>query len=314
LLHPTIVIAEGDQVNRKYSFLSNAPAPETEPMKILLTGATGYLGSALHPALVAAGHDLTVLVRSDSKADSVRTEHVTPIVRDRDLVRRLAAEAEAVIATATPGDETSAAADTDFVDAVLAGLPAGGTFLRTGGVWVHGSGADLTEQTPLDPPALVAWRAAIDARVLAEPGIRSLLIEPGIVYGHRGGIPNLVIGAAPGLIGPGTQHWTTIHVDDLADLYVAALDRGLEGARYLGVSGDNPTARALGEAASERLGRGPVSPEKAADTVARLGAFGEALLLDQQASGEKARRDLSWKPSRPSLLDEIRTGGYDPVS
>ena len=290
-------------------------------MKIFLTGATGYLGTALRPALLAAGHELTALVRNPAKADTVRAERVTPVVgdmRDRAVVRRLAADADAVIATATPGDETSAEADTDFVGAVLDGLTPGGTFLRTGGVWVHGAGAGITEQTPLDPPALVAWRVALDARVLALDGIRPLLIEPGIVYGHHGGIPNLVTGAertgALRLIGPGTQHWTTVHVDDLAALYVAALEHGSPGARYLGVSGDNPTTRELGEAAAHRLGLGGrVEPEDGADTIARLGGFGAALLLDQQASGATARRDLSWKPSRPSLVEEIAAGGYDPA-
>jgi nucleoside-diphosphate-sugar epimerase len=290
-------------------------------MKIFLTGATGYIGTALRPALLAAGHEVTALVRNPAKADSVRAERVTPVVgdmRDRDTVRRLAADADAVIATATPGDETSAAADSDFVDAVLDGLPTGATFLRTGGVWVHGAGDDITEETPLDPPALVAWRVPLDARVLARAGIRPLLIEPGIVYGHHGGIPNLVTGAERAdslrLIGPGTQHWSTIHVDDLAALYVAALEHGSPGARYVAVSGDNPTTRELGEAASRRFGLGGrVEPEDAADTVARLGAFGAALLIGQQASGATARRDLSWKPSRPTLAEEIATGGYDPA-
>ncbi|GAA2643142.1 NAD-dependent epimerase/dehydratase family protein [Paractinoplanes durhamensis] len=280
-------------------------------MKIFLTGATGYIGSALHPALVSAGHQVTALVRNPEKADSVRGEAVTPVVadmRDRDEIRRLAAAADAVIATASPGDETSAAADHEFVDAVLEGLVPGGTFLRTGGVWVYGSGDDITEESPLDPPALVAWRTELDARALAAPGIRSLRVEPGIVYGHRGGIPNLVVSDPRHLIGPGTQRWTTIHVDDLAALYVAVLERGVAGQHYLGVSGDNPTVRELASAA---LGAEP-SPEDPAKTVARLGGFGAALLLDQQASGEKARRELSWKPSRPSLLEEITTGGYAP--
>ncbi|GIF24037.1 nucleoside-diphosphate-sugar epimerase [Actinoplanes tereljensis] len=130
-----------------------------------------------------------------------------------------------------------------------------------------------------------------------------MLIEPGIVYGHGRGILGLVTGAervdgALRLVGPGTQHWTTVHVDDLAELYVAAL--GATGV-FLGVSGDNPTVRELGEAVGL-----PVLPEEPAALVERLGAFGEALLLDQQATGDKARRELGWKPSRPSAVEEIK--------
>ncbi|MCO8271056.1 NAD-dependent epimerase/dehydratase family protein [Actinoplanes sp. TRM 88003] len=282
-------------------------------MKIFLTGATGYIGSHVLPALTAAGHSVTALVRKPS----VRGEGVTTVVgdmRDRDTVRRLAAEADAVIALATPGDATSAAADTDFVDAVLAGLRPGATLVRTGGIWVYGAGADITEAKRLDAPPIVAWREAVDNRGLTAPGIRSLLIEPGIVYGHGSGIPAMFLGdrAEVRLFGSGDQHWTTVHVDDLAELYVAALTLGESGQRYIAVSGDNPTVREMGEAASRRLGlNGRVVPEDAAATVARLGEFGAALLLDQQASGEKARRELSWKPTRPALLEELASGSYD---
>ena len=294
-------------------------------MNVFLTGATGYIGSAVLSALVSAGHSVTALVRDEKKAEAVRRDGVTPVVadmRDRDVVRRLAGEADAVITTASPGDATSSAVETDFAEAVLEGLRAGGTFVRTGGLWVHGSGDDITEDTPIDAPGLVAWRQKLDEHVLAAPGIRSLLVEPGVVYGRRGGIPNLVMSAeqtgddpaALVLVGPGTQHWTTVHVDDLAELYVAVLEHGEPGSRFVGVSGQNPTTRELGEAASHRRGlEGRVVPEDAATTIERLGAFGEALLLDQQATGEKARRLLGWKPSRPSLLEEIASGGYDPA-
>ncbi len=293
-------------------------------MNVFLTGATGYVGSRVLVALIEAGHSVTALVRDEQKASRVRGGGATPAVgdmRDRGTVQQLAAAAEAVIATATPGDATSADADNDFVDAVLAGLRPGATLIRTGGVWVHGPGADLTEETPLDAPALVAWREALDSRALATPGIRSLLIEPGIVYGYGTGIPALVVGgdqigdpAALQLVGPGTQHWTTVHVDDLAALYVAALTSGETAQRYLAVSGDNPTVRELAEAASRRLGLdGRVVAEDPSSTVARLGGFGAALLMDQQATGEKARLAFGWKPTRPSLLASFRAGEYDPA-
>ncbi len=289
-------------------------------MKILLTGATGYIGSGVLTALVDAGHHVTALVRDPARIAALTRVHPhRGDMRDRAAVRDLAADADAVIATASPGDDTSAAADTDFADAVLAGLRPGATFIRTGGIWVYGSGADLTEDSPVAPPDLVAWRAPLDARILAAAGIRSMLIEPGIVYGHGRGIPALAAGAdvvdgGLRLIGPGTQHWATVHVDDLAELYVAALEHGRPGTRYLAVDGDNPTTRRLGEAASRRRGLdGRVTPEDPVDTVARLGAFGAALLLDQQATGAKARADLSWKPTRPTLLDDLTAGGYDPA-
>ncbi|WP_203737318.1 NAD-dependent epimerase/dehydratase family protein, partial [Actinoplanes italicus] len=211
-------------------------------MDILLTGATGYIGSAVRAALAAAGHTVTALVRSDEAADRVAAAGVQPVIGDMvdaELVRGLAGKSDGVIHTASPGDATSAEAEAAFADAVLAGIN-DGVFVRTGGVWVHGSGVALTEETPRNAPPIVAWREEIDRRVLAASGVRAVLIEPGVVYGHGGGIPRLVAGArqaggALTLIGDGTQHWATVHVDDLAELYVAAFERAGHGEVFLGV-------------------------------------------------------------------------------
>ncbi len=103
------------------------------------------------------------------------------------------------------------------------------------------------------------------------------------------------------LFGTGEQRWTTVHVDDLADLYVRVLEQAPGGRTYIGVSGHNPTVRELGEA----LG-GDVAPEDPAATVERLGGFGEALLLDQQASGSGPRASSAGSRPGPSLVDELR--------
>lgn len=286
-----------------------------------MTGGTGYIGSAVLAALVEGGHDVVALVRSESSADAVRAAGAAPVLgdmRDRDLVAQLAGDADGAIHAAITNDETTADADRDLTEAVIAGLgERNAPFVRTGGIWVHGSG-DFDEQTPLDAPALVAWRVAIDASALAAPGIRSILIEPGVVYGHGKGIPNVITRAEPvgdppalPIVGDGTQHWGTVHVDDLARLYVAALERAEAGSVFLGVNGHNPTVREIGEAASRVRGLGGrVVAEGAEATVAKLGAFGEALLLDQRTTGAAARQALGWSPSSPTLIEEIEAGRY----
>lgn len=290
-------------------------------MKIFLTGGTGYIGSAVRTALLGAGHEVVALVRSNEAAEAIESAGCTPVVgdmRDRDLVVGLAQDADGAIHTAITGDESSADADRELTEAVIAGLgQRNAPFIRTGGVWVHGAGS-FDEQTPRDAPSLVAWREAIDLPALAAPGVRSVLIEPGVVYGHGKGIPTLIthaeaVGdpAAIPLLGDGSQHWGTVHVDDLAELYVAALAHADAGSVFLGVNGDSPTVREIGEAASHMRGlEGRVIAEGSEATLARLGAFGEALLLDQLTTGAAARRDLGWSPSRPTLVEEIAAGGY----
>jgi nucleoside-diphosphate-sugar epimerase len=205
------------------------------------------------------------------------------------------------------------------LDAVLPALAGTGRpYVHTSGIWVHGSGT-VDEDTPFAPPALTAWRLPLDARVraAAADGVRSVVIAPGIVHGRGLGLPHLVKDGprtddgALVLPGSGEQHWTTVHADDLARLYVAALTQAPAGSYYLGVSGQNPTVREIGEAALRGAGQEPRTvPSSDADTEARLGPMAGAFALDQQAGGAKARTELGWKPTGPSLLEDLSSGSY----
>jgi nucleoside-diphosphate-sugar epimerase len=283
-------------------------------MSILLAGATGLIGSAVLDALVAADYDVTALVRSDEKAEAVSARGARPVVgdiTDLALVESLAVDASGVVHTASPGDETNAKVDGDFVDAVIRSLDGTDTpFVHTGGIWIFGSGADLSESSPLQPLPITGWRGDIEKRLRASD-VRSTIVAPGIVYGHGAGLATLLIGAGEiQLVGDGTQHWATVHVTDLADLYVRALEAAAADEYYLGASGQNPSVLELGEAAAR--GRSwPVVEETADSARDRFGApLADALLLDQQASGAHAREALGWQPSGPSLADELESGSY----
>lgn len=107
------------------------------------------------------------------------------------------------------------------------------------------------------------------------------------------------------LVGGGAQRWATVHVDDLADLYLLVVERGEAFGRLIGASGDNPTLREIVTGGGHQVG-----PEQVETSHGRLGAaFADALLLDQQATGAKAR-SLGWRPTRPSLIDDLRAGSY----
>lgn len=279
-------------------------------MKILLTGGTGFIGSAVLRRLVEDGHEVTAVVRSADSADSVRAAGATPLegdLHDSAWVAEQLRGHDGAVHTASPGDATSPALDDAVVDAAVSAYA--GTerpFVHTGGIWTYGSGADITEDTPPAPPALTAWRREREQRLL-DSTVRATVIEPGIVHAPGQGIPAVLASGertsegALNLIGTGHQHWTTVHVDDLADLYVLVLVSGEGHGHLIGVSGENPTVDELGLAITDT-----VAGTTTEQVHERLGeAFGDALLLDQQATGAKAR-SLGWAPTRPTLVEELR--------
>lgn len=282
-------------------------------MNIVLTGSTGYIGSAVLKALLAHGHDVTALVRSEESAKKVVADRVTPVVGDLTdtpwLTDQLKASEGAIHLATSDDAETLDDAVVTAVTAAYAGTEK--PYVHTGGIWAFGDGEAIVETDSVDPPELVAWRIPIEKRVLA-PGIRGSVVAPGIVYGYGTGLPAHLITNGPKtrsslhLVGDGSQHWVTVHVDDLAELYVSVLEKAPGGDIYIGSSGENPTVRELGEAAH---GIGKVVDEDSAQSRERLGdRFADALLLDQQAAGTTAKNLFSWTPKQPTLVELLRDG------
>ncbi|WP_454117576.1 hypothetical protein [Microbacterium lacticum] len=163
------------------------------------------------------------------------------------------------------------------------------------------------------PRSTAADAQGVESRLEAADLALSI-VEPGIVYGHAAGVPASLADAPKDagdrltVIGLGTQHWPTVHVDDVADLYALIVESPSPASRVLALSGQNPTVAELGEA----FAGGPVAPEGVDASRARLGAaYADALMLDQQGSGAKAR-SIGWAPSRPSLLERSGRGSTPP--
>jgi nucleoside-diphosphate-sugar epimerase len=290
-------------------------------MKVLLTGATGYIGSAVAERLLAAGHEVFGLARSEEAARKLEAAGVSPVrgdMKSPESISRAAREADAVIHTAATGDADAPQADEQAVAAILDALE--GTnkpFIYTSGVWVLGNTKGVAdEETPLDPTPLVAWRPAIEERVLAaaERGIRSIVLRPGMVYGRGGGSVGEMVqsGRQKGtvrFVGTGENRWSLIHVEDLADLYLKALERAPAGTLLMVASGPSMTVREIAEAASRAAGaEGRVESWPIEQARERLGAYADAIVLDQQISAAKAMRLLDWKPAAPSVLEELERG------
>lgn len=285
-------------------------------MSVVLTGGTGLVGSAVLQALVDSGHDVSAIVRSDSSAEAVDAAGATPVLgdlTDADWLQARLAAADGAIHAASPGDATSAEFDRAVAQAAVAAFAGTGkAYVHTGGVWVYGANPDITEDTAFDPPALTAWREEVERLVLGADGVRGVIVVPAVVYGNGQGLPALLSNPdASGdyrLIGDGSQRWATVSADQIGDLYVRAYDNSDARGYYLGANADHPTVRELGETAA---GSGTVVAETIGQSQARLGELlADALLLDQVARGDRARSELGWNPTGPSLIEEFRSGSY----
>jgi nucleoside-diphosphate-sugar epimerase len=291
-------------------------------MKVTLTGSTGFVGSHILTELRNHGHEVTALVRDDAQAERVAAVGATPAVvdlYDRPAVVSKFSSADGAVHTASPGDATSADLDSAVVDAATnAFAGTGKPYLQISGEWIYGDNPDITEESPIKAPAMVAWKEPIERRVIDAPGMRGVVIVAGVAYGDGGGgMPGLLLGsprdAAGNLImlGTGQQHWSTVHAADLADFFRRALEDESARGRYIIGDGSNPTVANLTEAAAVAAGAPGAVAGSDDEARARLGDyFAEVLLLDQGTDAAKARTELGWRPSHPTLADEFRHGSY----
>jgi nucleoside-diphosphate-sugar epimerase len=290
-------------------------------MRVFLTGATGYIGTAVAERLRAAGHQVAGLARSDAAAGRLRAAGVEAVrgdFTDPASVGAAARTADGTISMATAYDP---AVDAPAVDAILQALEGSGKpFIYTSGIWSHGDtgGKVVDETTPPRPLPMVQWRQAVEDRVLAAAGrnIRTIVIRPAIVYGRGGGIlggfaKSAREEGAARMVGNGENRWPLVFVDDLADLYLLALERASPGTLLLAVSGPAVRVRDLATAASRGAGaNGRVIAWPLEEARAELGEYADALALDQQASGERARNTLGWQPRGPDPLEDLERGSY----
>jgi nucleoside-diphosphate-sugar epimerase len=291
-------------------------------MKIALTGATGFVGSHILTELQSRDHEVTALVRNDSEAASVAANGAIPAVVDLydvAAVVKVFSNADGAAHTASPGDETSANLDSAVIDAAIEAFGTNGKpYAHISGLWVFGSNTSINEESPYNAPALVAWKQAIDQRILDASGMRGILIVSGTAYGDGGGgVPGVLLGSprdAEGnliTLGNGEQHWATVHVADLAAVFRTVLESDTARGKYVIGNGLAPTVAELTEAAAVAVGAPGAVPGSEEEARTRLGDFfAEVLLLDQATTAAKARAELGWKPTRPGLTDELGTGSY----
>jgi nucleoside-diphosphate-sugar epimerase len=275
-------------------------------MKVFITGGSGYVGRSTITALVAAGHGVSALVRSDSSAQVVTGLGAKPVhgsLRDLDVLRAAASDAEGVIHLGQELSEDTAAVDRDAAEALQDGLAGRGTYVHTGGVWVYGNTKGIVdEDAPQNPPRITAWRAANEQGVLARG--HAVLVMPGLVYGNNAGLIDIFFvqpDAIP-LIDGGANYWPLVHVDDIADLYVRALTAPA-GSIYAGV-GQNVQVKDIVAALSKATGHS-VRELTFVEAEQAMGPIAEAFALDQRLTSDRARRELGWAPRHVDAVAEL---------
>ncbi|PZV05004.1 MAG: NAD-dependent epimerase [Leptolyngbya sp.] len=297
-------------------------------MDVLLTSATGYIGGAVAKALQVSGHRVVGLARTATAAQRLEAAGISPFrgdLTDLEGLGQAAGQVDAVIHTAATQGDDMATVDRLAVEAILAALA--GTekpFLYTSGIWVMGdTGAWVADESrPVNPAPLVAWRPAIEELVLAAAadGVRSQVIRSALVYGYGGGLLAMLTqagreqGAVP-VIGAGDNAWSFVHVDDLAMLYVKAMEQAPAGSLLIGASGEAVPLRQVALAAAEAIGLGNSLQFLTLEAAREIwGPLADAMALDQWVSGDRAKHLLNWQPTAPSVLTELTSGSYRSVA
>jgi nucleoside-diphosphate-sugar epimerase len=294
-------------------------------MKVLVTGGSGYLGQATIRALRAHGHQAVALARSDDAARRIERLGAVSVVgalTDIEVLRRAAQDADAAIHLAQDYGPDTATVDLAAATAMQDGLGSR-PYVHTGGVWVYGDTDRIVDETaPQSPPPVVAWRADNENQLLARAaaGGHPVLVMPGVVYGYGGGLIGEFLGkpartGSAHYIGSGENLWAVVHVDDVAELYVAALSAPAGGV-YAGVDDtQSPTMRQIAEAVSIAAGRpGTASSITMGQARQEFGPLGDAFALDQRLTSARARRELNWAPADRDILTELRAPAEPNVS
>jgi len=276
-------------------------------MRIFMTGATGYIGGAVAPALRERGHDVAALVRPETDSKALRDLGVVIVAGDLASLPTLAdslGSYDAFLHIAQSHSADAPALNQIALDVFTAQQ---GFLVYTSGVWVCGNtGFDVAdESTPPDPLPIVAWRPAQEQAALATG--RSAVIRPGCVYGGKqslcaGWFESAEQKKPVYLVGDGNNQWAMVNLHDLADCYVRITEQRATGI-FHAVDDTNETLLgcALAVAAGCVIETVPIETARE-----QYGPFADALAIDQRVSSKATRQKLGWNPKRDftGSLDE----------
>jgi len=290
-------------------------------MKVFVTGATGFVGSAVVPELLKAGHQVLGLARSDAAAASLTAIGAQPHrgdLEDLESLQAGAAVVDAVIHTAFIHDFANFKAVCDIearaVEALGSALIGSDRpLIITSGTALLTPGRLATEDSTTvftvdDFPRILTESVS---RSLIERGVnlRTVRLSPSVHGdGDHGFVPNIIATARTkgrsAYVGDGANRWTAVHRLDAAVLYRLALERGSAGAHYHGVDEEGIAFRDIAEAIGKRLNVPAVAVSRE-EATEHFGWFAHFAQLDCPASSKQTREQLGWQPTHVRLLTEL---------
>lgn len=288
-------------------------------MRVFVTGATGFIGSAVVKELLAAGHSVLGLCRSDDKAKALTAagaEVLHGSIEDADVLKQGVARADGVIHLAFNHDFSkfaeSSAADQRAIEAIGSGLAGSERpFVVTSGVGLLAQGRTATEADMPDSRSDAYPRASeATAAAMAARGARTLVVRLPQVHdtGRQGLVTALIrMYREKGVcayIGDGRNRWAAAHVLDVAHLYRLALEKAEPNARYHAVAEEGIPMRAIVEALGRRL-QLPVESIAPEEGQAFFGWFAMFAGHDLSASSAYTRSKLGWQPAGPGLIADL---------
>ena len=291
-------------------------------MRVFVTGASGGIGSTVVPELLAAGHEVLGLARSEASADAITAAGAAVLrgnLTDPASLRAGADDTDGVIHLAFGHDftdvERSIAEERLAVDTFAAALAGTGKPLVIASGTPGVPGRASTEDDPMatDGPMGGRARNALTVLGLADQGVRSSLVRLPRSVHARGvgyGFASVLIAAArrtgvSGFVGDGSQRWPAVHRLDAARLFRLALEQAEPGAVLHAVADEGDSMRSLAQAVGAQLAL-PVEQVPAES----FGFLGRIFALDQPSTSTLTRQRFGWAPTHPSLLDDLAAGDY----
>ncbi len=295
-------------------------------MRVFVTGATGFIGSAIVEELIRAGHRVLGLARSDAAAESLaaaRAEAHRGALDDHDSLKRGAAASDGVIHTAFIHDfsniEASGETDRLAIETIGAALAGSGRpFVVTSAIGLLAHGRVGTENDAPDPSTGGSHRVASErtALSLASCGVRVSVVRlPPSVHGDGDhGFVSFLIRIArdkgvSAYVGDGRNRWSAVHRLDAAHLYRLALEKGPAGATFHGVADEGVPTREIADGIGRRL-KLPVVSKSREEAAAHFSWLARFFALDIAASSTQTRERLGWRPREPGLSADLERGRY----